>query len=148
MRGDRPTPLYSTWVKYQSRLGRGTEGAERGGPPPRWSMRWIVAKPDVRRSTDPELVAAFLDEYGPGIYVQQVMTDRGPTFAALAREELTRRAAGEGGDLARFGPDPDPWSCDYPLFDQDELVDDWPPFVTRMLRARALGPVVEVVRVP
>jgi len=141
VRGDRPTPLFSVWSRYQARR----PGA--GGPAPQWSVRWIVGKPEVRKSTDPERVSSFLDEYGPGIYVMQVMTGRGPAFATLLRAELARRAERAGGEVVRFGPDPDPWSCDYPLFDQDELVEHWPNVFARILRARALGPVVEVLRV-
>ena len=136
VRGNRPTVLFNTWSRYQARL-------DGGGPAPQWSLRWIVGHPSLRGSRDPELVASFLDEQGPGLFVVQVMTARAPRFVSLMRAELARR----GERVARFGPDPDPDSCDYPLFDQDELVPDWPNVFARLWRARALGPVVEVYRV-
>ena len=136
VRGERPTPLFSLWSKYQSRL-------EDGGPVPRWSMRWIVGKPDERRRTDDAAVDELLDRYGPGLYVVQVMTERAPPFVERMRAGLLRR----GELLERFSPDPDPWSSDYPFFEQDELVPGWPHVFARLLRARAVGPVVEVFRV-
>lgn len=137
VRGDRPTPLFNVWSRYQARL-------EGGGPAPQWSLRWMMGNPAVRGSRDPAVVADFVDGYGAGLFVVQVMTNRAPPFVPLLRAELGRR----GERMARFGPDPDPDSCDYPLFDQDELVPDWPHVFARLWRARALGPVVEVYRVP
>ena len=62
--------------------------------------------------------------------------------------------AASGERLARFSPDREPEASELELFFQlsdhfndDELV-NWPHFTLRLLRARAIGPVLEVWRVP
>ena len=70
--------------------------------------------------------------------------ERGSRFLGLLAAELARRGTLE----RRFSPDPDPYFSNHPLLDEDEEVSNWPHVFSRVLRARAVGPVIEVYRVP
>lgn len=137
--GKRRGRVTSLWSKYQLRVEAGQL------PGPRYDVRWLVAARSDGDLTDPARVEDFLDRHGPGVYVLEVA--RGAR-GSLAGERLAEGVARRGRRMQRFGPDPDPDSCDHPLADEDEEVEDWPGFFWRSLRARATGPVVEVWRVP
>ena len=137
--GGLRTRSHSPWVKHQVRLGEGER------PPPLYDIRWLVLGPTAGDIEEPAGMRTFLDGYGPGVYVLRVATGgRGSRFDPVLRSELSAR----GTLLARFSPDPDPYFSDHPLMDEDEEVGDWPHVFLRVLRARAVGPVLEVYRVP
>lgn len=135
--GKRSTTMFSPWSKYQLRL------EERERPQPLYDLRWLVVDAQTGDLGDPAVLATYLDEHGPGIYVLEVAEERAHRFLTLMAEELARRGTLE----ARFSPDPDPYFSNHPLLDEDEEVSNWPHVFTRVLRARAVGPVIEVYRV-
>jgi hypothetical protein len=137
--GRRRTSSFSQWNRYQIKL----DESER--PPPLHDVRWFVLDASAPDIEQPEGMREFLDRLGPGIYVIQVAVGgRSSRFDPVLRAELQRRGTLE----LRISPDPDPYFSDHPLMDEDEEVEDWPYVFTRVLRAHAVGPVLEVYRVP
>ena len=135
--GRRLTTLFSPWSRHQFRLAEGER------PQPVYDLRWLVADGRTGNLDDPATLAAYLDGFGPGVFVVEVADGRASRLLGLMAAELERRGTLE----ARFSPDPDPYFSNHPLMDEDEEVANWPHVFRRVLRARAVGPVIEVYRV-
>jgi len=139
--GKRPKLPLSPWTAWQARMEPGALDA------PTYDLRWLVAPRGAAAADLP----AYFESLGPALFLIEVYEQRtNHPLQVRVREAL--RAKGER--LARFSPDLDPQASELELFFQlsdhfndDELV-TWPHFTLRLLRARSLGPVLEVWRVP
>jgi hypothetical protein len=119
------------WSRYQARL----EGGQ--GPGPRWKLRWWPPKLQ-QMTNDP---ATYVSER-PGRYVVAEVYSGNRTFAGATsvHDELRR----SGKLLVRISPDVDPERSEHPLGYQEETSVETPHFLSRVLRARATGPVIEI----
>jgi len=133
-----PNRNISRWSVYQFRM-------QAALPAPRYDVRYLVPRSDIgypikRIVEDPE---GYVRALGPGWYVVDVskMPGRAGTDSVI---EAVRKA---GRLVARFGPTDDAATRDWGLYYEDELLDDWPNVLCRVLRAHTFGPVVEVYRV-
>lgn len=139
--GKQPKLPLSPWTAWQERMEPGALQA------PVYDLRWLVAPRGAAAADLP----SYFESLGPALFLIEVYEQRtNHPLQVRVREAL--RARGER--LARFSPDRDPEASELELFFQlsdhfndDELV-NWPHFTLRLLRARALGPVLEVWRVP
>lgn len=139
--GKLPKMPLSVWTGWQAKVGEFPAEIQR------WDLRWLVA-PRGPAAAD---LPGYLASLGPALFVIEVYEQRtNHALQVRVREAL----AAKGERVARFSPDPDPTQSELELFFQlsdhfndDELV-AWPNFTWRLLRARAIGPVVEVWRVP
>lgn len=139
--GKPPKMPLSVWTGWQAKVGELPAGI------PRWDLRWLVA-PRGPAAAD---LPGYLASLGPALFVIEVYEQRtNHPLQVRVREALEAK----GERLERFSPDPDPFQSELELFFQlsdhfndDELV-AWPNFTWRLLQARAIGPVVEVWRVP
>jgi hypothetical protein len=88
----------------------------------------------------------FVRSLGPGYVALEVFQDRGNDVLATLRSAF----AAEGKLLARLSPDADPDLSDFPLDFQDDRSRrvPLPHYTVRVLRARAVGPVVEIYTLP
>lgn len=126
--------VVSTWKQYQARQDQPL-------PEPRWPITTMVVLKEYDGQTV-EGLRAYLDFFGPGYYVVDAKK-RGHPWMRWMTDELASR----GTRLARFSPDGPDGRWTYPLFDQDGVAEDWPDLTPRVLRAVAVGPVVEIYRV-
>jgi hypothetical protein len=137
---------YNVWSLYQRRL------SDKRGPEPRFDLHWaFLSARDIESFAGTR--SEFLDSdsrgyfvsTGPGLYVLEVCEGQdNPDLNGL------RAALQTVGSLeARFSPDVDPHRTDLPLTYRDQLqqLPDRPNLTRRILRARAVGPVVEIYRV-
>jgi hypothetical protein len=134
-RGGKPFHVISTWKTYQASLAAGAL------PPPHWSIISMVIVEGFDGATR-EGLRQYLDSFGPGYYVIDAKK-RGAPWMRWMSDELGAR----GTLLERISPDQDEWAWNYPLFDQDGVEADWPDMTPRLLRARSVGPVIEIYRV-
>ncbi|MBM3991960.1 MAG: hypothetical protein FJ298_13260 [Planctomycetes bacterium] len=139
--GKRPKLPLSPWTAWQARMETGALDV------PTYDLRWLVA-PRGEAAAD---LPTYIETLAPALFLIEVYEQRtNHPLQVRLREAL--RAKGER--LARFSPDRDPEASELELFYQlsDHFNDDefvtWPHFTLRLLRARALGPVLEVWRVP
>ena len=139
--GKPPRIPLSPWTAWQARMDVGSVDA------PVYDLRWLVA-PRGPAAGD---WSAYFESLGPALFLIEVYEQRtNHPLQVRVREAL----AAKGERLARFSPDRDPQASELELFFQlsDHFNDDegvtWPHFTLRLLRAQALGPVLEVWRVP
>jgi len=128
---------WTTWQQLAPELGR-SESA--------FDLRWLTLK-----ARDVADLGAFLDGLGGGLVLIEVYETR-TQHATMVR--LRQALAQHGERVARFGPDRDAESTELELFFQlsDHFNNDgeiaWPHFTRRLLSAVAIGPVVELWRLP
>lgn len=130
---------YSRWAKYQAHR------RENPPPGPYWDVRYFGASTELGfRTADSiaERPEEFLDALGPGLYVMNAgkltghPSERAFYDAVTRRGELLwRRAPHESGPWRSVGLDFQP-------------LDSAPGVIWRVLSAEAVGPVVELYRVP
>ena len=139
--GKTPKLPLSPWTAWQARMEPSSLDE------PSYDLRWLVSPRGAAAADLP----AYFESLGPALFLIEVYEQRtNHPLQVRVREAL----AASGERLARFSPDPDPEQSELELFFQlsdhfndDELV-RWPHFTLRLLRARAIGPVLEVWRVP
>lgn len=138
--GRAPKQGFTPWTTWQA------EAHELGASSRTFDVRWLALK--ARDMAD---LGGFLDSLGGGLVLIEVYESRTKHAAMTA----VRRALQEKGErLARFGPDSDPETTELELFFQlsDHFNGDgeiaWPHFTRRLLSAVAIGPVIEVWRLP
>lgn len=128
------------WTRWQIALPAAN------APAPRFDLRWLAAPP--RGRTLSEHIASL----GPALIVVEPYEQRAghPLLT-----ELSRAVAEHGQCVERLSPDRDPQASDLELFFQlsDHYNEPgesvaWPNFTWRVLRARAIGPVLELWRIP
>ncbi|MBM3990282.1 MAG: hypothetical protein FJ298_04660 [Planctomycetes bacterium] len=126
--------LFSPWSRYQNRLS----DERRVGP--LYRLYWITGKPEFGAlETDSEL-DLFVRSHGPGYYMVYTVDPHQSPERARIVESLRRIAT----PLARLSPDADPGFSEHQLWDQDVEARDWPHVTARVLRARTVGPVIEI----
>ncbi|MCY3002520.1 MAG: hypothetical protein NTV21_12025 [Planctomycetota bacterium] len=126
--------FFSPWSRYQNKL------ADERRVAPLYRLYWISGKPEFGALESDEEADAFLRSHGPGFYVSYgVAIQQSPERAMLVAS--MRRV---GTRVARFSPDGDPEFTNHQLWDQDVEADGWPHVTWRVLRARTVGPVIEV----
>jgi hypothetical protein len=138
---------HSPWTRYQvAARSEGSLPVEPG-----YALRWLSPRtPDENRllARDHE---AFVLSMAPGHYVIEPYEARSD-HALLVAMRTTLRARGEL--VARFTPEGPECKIEWPFFYMlsdhfnDEGLEDWPHFVPRLFRAGAIGPAVEIYRVP
>jgi hypothetical protein len=126
--------VQSPWKQYQARLDGEVPG-------PHWPISTLVVLKGFEGNSV-EGLREYLDWFGAGHYVIDAKK-RGHPWMRWMSEELAAR----GVLVARLSPDKDVDAWDYPLFDQDGVEADWSDLTPRVLRARSVGPVVEIYRV-
>lgn len=129
---------FSPWSRYQRQM------KDVDKVPPLYRLYWLDPKPEFGKlETDAE-IDAYLRSFGPGLFVvESIDSRRNPT-----RHAVVQRVRALGERLARFSPDGDADFTDLPLWEQDIEDPAWPNVFWRVLRARAVGPVIEVHRLP
>lgn len=126
--------FFSPWSRYQNRL------ADERRVAPLYRLYWITGKPEFGALETDEELDRFVRSHGPGYYVvytvdAQQSPERARIVASLRRI---------GTPLARLSPDADPGFSDHQLWDQDVEAIGWPHVTARVLRARTVGPVIEI----
>lgn len=142
LRGRTPRELegFTPWTAWQTLM-----------PPPdeqlrRYDIRWLM--PKLAQRADP---GAHLDQLGACLVLVERFVER-QDHAAMAA--LRRALEARGECVASFSPDPGPQASELELFFQlsDHFNSDahllHPHFALRLLRARAIGRVLEVWRLP
>lgn len=139
--GKQPRLPLSPWSAWQARIPAGA------APGPLYDLRWLVAPRGPAASGD---LGSYLQSLAPALFVVEVYEQRSQhALQVRLRQALQLR----GTRLVRFSPDPDPEQTELELFFQlsDHFNDDeqvrWPHFSARLLRAHAIGPVLEVWKV-
>lgn len=129
--------LFSPWALYQARLpADGIRGEQH-------DLVWFgehAGMGDLDCDTD---LAAYVDHYGPGLYVIELERQRKHRWYARIRE----RVAQVGRLEARLSPDGDPFLTELGLGVQEREFADRPHAAWRILCARSTGPVLEIYRV-
>ena len=128
------------WTRWQVSV------PESSAPRDRHDVRWLVAPP---RGSD---LPTHVQSLSPALFVIEAYEKRTQHRALV---ELRRALKQTGERLARFSPDRDVEASELDLFFQlsDHFNEgannvDWPNFTARLLTARAIGPVIEICRVP
>jgi hypothetical protein len=122
------------WYSYQRKVGESPSA-------PAYRTRWLpLHDPDLRRRARKE----FVHSLGGGYCINEVFTGRSVDPQV---EDVRIGLQQEGKLLVRFAPDLSPIAS-LPL-DYQEVADALVPNrAPRLLRARALGPYLEVFRLP
>jgi hypothetical protein len=130
--------FHSPWSKYQ----RGLEDGIAGVTP--FRLYWLYPKDDFRpaRLGTDEGMDEYLASFEPGLW----LVERVDARRSFDRHHLVERLRARAPRLARFSPDGDPELTEHPLGCQDIEAPDWPHVFWRVLRARAVGSVVEIYR--
>ncbi len=130
LRGVRFTP----WSIYQWKL------AEEAKAAPLVQLRWFAPKPEFGALESGAQLDGYLASFGRSLAITEAMPLH-PERERL-RDGLRRR----GQLLARISPDGDARFSEHLLWAQDAEFGDWPNVFWRVLRARAVGPVIEIYR--
>ncbi len=127
------------WKRYQ--LGLDASSA----PPPRFPIEPLIAPHQLTEPVERFDAAEFVRALGRGWVVMAMTLDMRSTDVALTlRSELARRAE----LVFTASPDPESHECDPPFTYQDDSEEEPPNFTARLLRARALGPKIEIRKLP
>jgi hypothetical protein len=128
--------MFTPWSKYQNKL----DDARRVAP--LYRMYWLAGKPEFPQLDSAERVDAYLRSYGPGLFICYPIDDN----QSLERRMIVDGLRRNGKLLARISPDANPRLTDRQLWDQDVEAAGWPHVTWRVLRARAVGPIIEIYR--
>ena len=126
--------FFSPWSRYQNRL------ADERRIGPLFRLYWITGKPEFGALETDEELDRFVRSHGPGYYVAYTVDSHQSPERARIVESLRRIAT----PLARLSPDGDPRFSEHQLWDQDVEAESWPHVTARVLRARTVGPVIEI----
>jgi hypothetical protein len=139
LNGHRPRVPLTPWTAWQSRV------PDELAPAPRYDLRWIPRPPGGRGDFGDHIASL-----APALFVIEPHEKFKQQPMLIAMRDALKQ---HGTRIARFSPDADPEQTELELFfqlsdhfNEDEDI-DWPQFTWRLLRARAIGPVVEVWRV-
>jgi hypothetical protein len=132
----RPLVPFTPWAKYQNRL----EGER---PAPEYRLYWMQGKPEHQQLDTDERVDAYVRSFGAGLFLTARLDER----QSPERRRVIASMERLGSRVARFSPDGDPNLTDHQLWDQDVEAPGWPHVTWRVLRARAVGPVIEIYRI-
>jgi hypothetical protein len=130
--------FFTPWTIYQNRL------ADEARVEPLYRIYWLSAKEGHRQLETHEQVEAYLRSHGAGVFI----VERIHANQSLGRSRIADTLAERGRRLARFSPDGDPDFTNHKLWDQDVEAPGWPHVTLRVLRARAVGPILEVYDLP
>jgi hypothetical protein len=129
---------FTPWTSWQTYISaRRDETVE---------LRWLIPRPAQRSDLD-----AYLRSLGPGLVLIEVYEQRTEHMLLVSLREALGACAER---VARFSPDADPYATELELFFQlsDHFNSDphlrHPHFTARLLRARAIGRVLELWRLP
>ncbi len=142
LRGRTPRALegFTPWASWQTLIDAQAPSLTR------FDVRWLM--PKLAQRADP---GAHLDELGPGLVLVERVVERRDHAAMIA---LRRALEARAQCVATFSPDPDPQATELELFFQlsDHFNSDahllHPHFALRLLRARSIGRVLELWRLP
>lgn len=142
LRGRSPRALegFTPWASWQTLIDAQAPSLTR------FDVRWLM--PKLAQRADP---GAHLDELGPGLVLVERVVERRDHAAMIA---LRRALEARAQCVATFSPDPDPQATELELFFQlsDHFNSDahllHPHFALRLLRARSIGRVLELWRLP
>ena len=126
--------FFSPGSRYQNRL------ADERRIGPLFRLYWITGKPEFGALETDEELDRFVRSHGPGYYVAYTVDSHQSPERARIVESLRRIAT----PLARLSPDGDPRFSEHQLWDQDVEAESWPHVTARVLRARTVGPVIEI----
>jgi hypothetical protein len=139
LNGHRPHLPLTPWTAWQARV------PDELAPAPRYDLRWIPRPPGGRAEFGDHIASL-----APALFVIEPHEKFNLQPMLVAMRDSLRA---HGTRVARFSPDVDPETTELELFfhlsdhfNEEEDI-DWPHFTWRLLRARAIGPVVEVWRV-
>ncbi len=130
--------FFTPWTIYQNKLDDSARIA------PLYRIYWLSAKEDHRRLESEDEVEAYLRSHGPGLFV----VERIHANQSAGRSRIADTLAARGRRLARFSPDGERELTLHKLWDQDVEAPDWPQVTWRVLRARSVGPVIEIYELP
>lgn len=130
--------FFTPWTIYQNKL---VDDARVG---PLYRIYWLSAKEGHTRLESDDEVEAYLRAHGPGLFV----VERIHANQSAARSRIANTLAARGRRLARFAPDGEREFTLHKLWDQDVEAPDWPHVTWRVLRAEAVGPVIEIYELP
>ncbi len=129
---------FTPWTSWQTRIAAPDDVSV--------DLRWLIPRPAQRADLE-----AYLVSLGPGLVLIEVYEERTEHMLMVSlRKALMARAE----RVARFSPDRDPDATELELFFQlsDHFNSDphlrHPHFTARLLRAQAIGRVLEVWRLP
>ena len=130
---------YGIWARYLAGL------PPEALPAPRFDVEWLDAHAGMGDLDRVEDLAAFIDFYAPGWFViEPERSQKHPWFA-----RIRERVASQGTLVARLSPDGDALAHESGWTGQDRAYayDDWPNNTLRILRLRAIGPLLEIYRI-
>lgn len=138
--GARQPSLHGPWARYQAGL------PDKAMPAPRFDVEWLDYRPGIGDLGRDEDLSDFLDFYGPGWFVVEPERARKHAWFARVRGGLAER----GTLVARISPDGYPAAHESGWIGQDRAYaygGDWPNNTLRVLRLRAIGPLLEIYRI-
>jgi hypothetical protein len=130
--------FFTPWTIYQNRL------ADEARIEPLYRIYWLSAKEEHRQLETADQVEAYLRSHGAGLFV----VERIHANQSLGRSRIAETLSERGRRLARFSPDEDSEFTNHKLWDQDVEAPGWPHVTWRVLRARAVGPILEIYELP
>lgn len=130
--------FFTPWTIYQNKLGDAPR------PDPSYRIYWLSAKEGHAHLETADQIEAYLRSHGPGVFI----VERIHANQSLGRSRIADALAARGRLLARFSPDGDPHLTHHKLWDQDVEAPGWPHVTWRVLRARAVGSVLEIYELP
>jgi hypothetical protein len=131
-------PYFTPWTLYQNRL------PDDARVEPLYRIYWLAAKEGHGKLDTQEQIEAYLRSHGPGVFaVERIHANQSASRAALVDTLVAR-----GRLLARISPDGDPHYTEHKLWEQDVEAPGWRHVTLRVLRARAVGPVIEFYELP
>lgn len=130
--------FFTPWTIYQNKLGDATR------PEPSYRIYWLSPKEGHSQLETGDQIEAYLRSYGAGPFI----VDRIHANQSLGRSRIADTLSERGRRLARFSPDQDEHFTNHKLWDQDVEAPGWPHVTWRVLRARAVGPVIEIYELP
>lgn len=130
--------LFTPWSIYQNKL----DDAQRVGP--LYRIYWLAALEGHTQLESADQVEAYLRAHGPGLFaVERIHANQ-----SAARGRIADVLSERGRRVARFSPDGERQFTLHKLWDQDVEAPQWPHVTWRVLRAQAVGPVVEFYELP
>ena len=129
--------LFTPWAKYQIKL----DDAQRIAP--LYRLYWLSGKPEFPQLDSAERVEAYLRSHGPGVFICSTIDEN----QSVGRRRIVDGLRHIGKLVTRISPDSNPQLTDHQLWDQDVEAAGWPNVTWRVLRARAVGPVIEIYRI-
>lgn len=130
--------FFTPWTIYQNKLG------DAARPEQPYRIYWLAPKEGHAQLETADQIEAYLRSHGAGVFI----VERIHANQSLGRSRIGDALSERGRLIARFSPDGDAQLTNHKLWDQDVEAPGWPHVTWRVLRARAVGPVIEIYELP